>query len=195
MDTRTDEITAMFKMENNLNADIYQHANLSEQAKAIKTQAPDCLSFVDLLCTNNLYQDAIQILAFGLPKREAIWWAYLAARDVDAHDDKAKQALDQVKNWVYEPSEQNRLLTKQTLQDYSLDNPFSWLLMAVFWSDGSISRPDEPPVIPQPHLMHNWVAGAVNLACVQASSGDAQMQYQKAVERALNIIRGGNGAT
>ena len=35
---------------------------------------------IERLMEAGYYQDAIKLLAHGLPKREAVWWACLAAR-------------------------------------------------------------------------------------------------------------------
>src|ERR1043165_1843595 len=45
--------------------------------------APDTIApapFLEQLLSKSLLNDAVQFLAFALPKREAVWWACLCAR-------------------------------------------------------------------------------------------------------------------
>src|SRR5205085_12585504 len=69
--------------------------------------------YLTLLTSRGFYTDAIKVLAYGLTKREAVWWACVCVRDAGGKDlpGPALKALQAAENWVADPSEDNRRAT------------------------------------------------------------------------------------
>ena len=55
-------------------------AELGEEAMALVSPDVHPLDFVALLMEKKLYPDAVRFVAHALPKREAVWWAWVCAR-------------------------------------------------------------------------------------------------------------------
>ena len=85
-------------------------AELSDEALAMLQADLDPRSFVERMTAGKLYRDAVQFLAHALPKREAVWWAWVAARRASGANPPAKiaAALAAVENWISQPSDENR---------------------------------------------------------------------------------------
>src|SRR5690348_16879504 len=83
---------------------------LSEPGQALLGPEMQPAEFIDLLCAEGLWADAIRFLAHALPKREAVWWACVAARAALADDAPARQVavIEAAEAWVYQPTEENR---------------------------------------------------------------------------------------
>jgi hypothetical protein len=168
---------------------------LSEPARAALEPPPAPGAFVERLAGAGLFPDAVRFLAHGLPKREAVWWACLAARA--ALDNTAPQPLVQAlaaaEAWVYKPDEANRRAAMASAEAAGFDNPASWAAVAAFWSGGSLAPPEAPAVPPGETLTAVAAAGAVMLAAVLHEPERAAEKYRLFLAQALDIAAGGNG--
>jgi hypothetical protein len=145
---------------------------------------------VRLLCI-----DAARFLAHALPKREAVWWACLAARAAlgDEPPETLRQAVETAEAWVYRPNEDNRRAAMGAATAAGSDNPASWAARGAFWSGGSLTPPDAPVVPPGETLIAQAVAGAVCLAAVQREPARAAEKYRGFTTQGLDIAAGGTG--
>ena len=139
--------------------------------------------------------DAVQFMAFALPKREAVWWACLCARSQvqDGTPAPALAALTAAEAWVYRPTEENRRAAMERAQATQFDSALVWAAVAAFWSGGSLAPPDLPVVPPAPHLSGVAVSGAVTLAAVQTEPALAEQKRKRYIEIAIDIANGGSG--
>src|SRR4051812_46454440 len=93
--------------------ELFAVAELSDDAKALlegATTSPPQRTFVTALVERELYSDAVRFIAHALPRREAVWWAWVCARK-SAGDTPApaiKAALDATERWIMQPSEETR---------------------------------------------------------------------------------------
>src|SRR5271169_4145798 len=101
---------------------------LSAEGRAVIEPDLSAGAFIDRLCTEGLWIDAVRFLAHALPKREAVWWACLAARAAlgDAPPEMLRQAVETAEAWVYRPNEDNRRAAMQAATAAGSDNPASW---------------------------------------------------------------------
>ena len=69
---------------------------------------------IERLIAAGFYADAIKLLAHGLPKRESVWWACLAARKAQTAETSEDNinALLATEAWAKKPTEENRLRCK-----------------------------------------------------------------------------------
>ncbi len=152
-------------------------------------------AFLEQLISRSAFDEAVQFLAFALPKREAVWWACLCARS-DLRDPvpaPALAALTAAEAWVYRPTEENRRAAMERAQETKFDTSSAWAAVAAFWSGGSLAPPDLPAVTPAAHLSGAAVAGAVTLAAVQTEPELADEKRQRYIKIAIDIANGGSG--
>ena len=180
--------------------DIYQRYELSKEAAQFKNEEIEPSGFMQYLISQHLYQDAITFLAHAIPKREGIWWACLSCRDVLSvmKDDKALyeeylETLSSAESWVIDPTEENRRRAEKLSQVLDYELPASWAALAAFWSQGSITKPDEPNVDAPDFLYAHAISGAVSLAATRFSPDDIDKKMQFYIAIGLDLAKGGKG--
>lgn len=115
--------------------------------------------------------DALAFLGHALPRLEALAWACTVldgearGRSLPPAD---RQALDHALRWLDQPSDAFRRATWRAGQKAHRRAPERALAAAVFFSGGSISEPDLPPVLPTPELAGRYAAGAVRMAALRS---------------------------
>jgi hypothetical protein len=174
---------------------LVEMAQLSDQARGLLKPAMPVRPFLAALIDAGLVTDALRLFAYALPKREAVWWACLCARQAqpeppnpaDVEIIKASEA------WVYRPNDQARRSAMDLAMKTGFDRAAHWPAAAVFWSGGSIAPPEAPPVEPAESLTGNAVVGAVLLALVQPDAGAAEQKRRRFLAQALDIAEGGDG--
>lgn len=175
--------------------DVCAHFDLSEEAKRLLDDATAPAAFLELLIEKGHLMDAIRLLAFALPKREAVWWACLCVREMLAPD--APPALEEVikaaETWVYKPTEENRRLAMQKAEKAGYDKPASWAAVGAFWSGGSMAPPAAPVVPPAETLTAKAVSGAILLAAVQREPERAPQRHRQFLDDGIDIAMGGTG--
>jgi hypothetical protein len=119
---------------------------------------------------------AVSFLGHALPRFEALAWA---ARIVEQEAERAtlkradRQALDHALRWLGEPNDGARHAAKDAADAAGERSPERMLAMAVYFSGGTISQPDLPPVLPPPELAGRFAAMAVTLAAARAEDRNA----------------------
>src|SRR5512133_3130185 len=85
-------------------------AELSEPAMALVRPETHPRDYVALLMERELYPDAVSFLAHALPRREAVWWAWMSARRAAGEKPlpAVKAALEATESWIAQPSDPNR---------------------------------------------------------------------------------------
>lgn len=152
--------------------------------------------FLELLLKNQFYPEAVRFLAHGLPKREAVWWAYVCAEQTEKeiNQPEIKDALEATKAWVYQPNEETRRIAEKAAEKSELKSAASWAAMAAFWSSGSITPPTSPPVMANEYLTAQAVSGAVMLAASLYHPEKIQDNYRYFLKQGIHIANGGNGS-
>lgn len=151
--------------------------------------------FLDRLIAQGRLADAARFLAFALPRREAVWWACLCAREVLPVGAKPEvmAALEAAEAWVYKPLEENRRAAMARAEATGFASPCSWAAVGAFWSAGSLGPPDLPAVPPGPELTGTAVSGAITMAAVQTEPEHAEAKYRRFLDYGLDLANGGTG--
>ena len=159
----------------------------------LKPEMPP-LDFVNALTTQEIYSDAVQFLARALPKREAVWWSCVCARDLDGDTKRPELAegLQAAEAWVYRPSEENRRHAEKAGQAIKGSHPARWTAMAAFWSGGSLAPPGAPEAKPPEDFTAKAVAGAILLAAGLDPKQTAA-RNRKFLAAGIDIAKGGTG--
>jgi len=147
--------------------------------------------------------EAMRLLAFALPKREAVWWACLAARaDIAADPKPARPAqitcLEAAEAWVYKPVEDRRLACYRAAQACNPDRPAVMVALAAAFSGGSLTPPDSPPEVqavpPDDSLTPQMVGHTLVMATYRIDPVTAPKRLDRFLDQGRDIARGGTGA-
>jgi hypothetical protein len=176
-------------------AEICAQLPLGEEALALRAPNAGPADFLAAIVDAALYADAVRFLTRGLPKREAVWWACLCARDALPPDTPppVEAALKAAEAWVYKPEEENRRAAMTCADAAKFDSPSSWAAMGAFWSGGSMAPPGLPIVPPGQDLTAAAVTGAIMLAAVQSDPAKADERYRRFLAYGVDIAEGGTG--
>ena len=128
---------------------------------------------------------AVGFLGHARPRFEALAWAARvldeeAARQTLPRADR--QALEHVLRWLGEPDDRSRRAAMDAAEAAGERSPERMLATGVFFSGGSISGPDLPPVMPAPELAGRFAAVAVTLAAARAAE-----ESDAVLDRALDL--------
>lgn len=167
-------------------------AELSEDARALLEGAaadPPQRAFVGALVERELFPDAIAFMAHALPRREAVWWAWVCARKAAGASPKPKvqAALDATERWIVQPTEDNRRQAMQFAEAAEFSTPAGAAALGAFLSSGSLSPPEAPPVPPGEFMTAKAVAGAVTLSAVATEPETAPAKFREFVRLALEV--------
>lgn len=174
---------------------ICQGLELDGQATELLQNNPATVDYLQQLIALQLYPDAIRFLAHALPKREAVWWACLCARNGLTEKPPVNEikAIECAEAWVYKPTEDNRKLTLHAAETTAYKTAASWAAISAFWSGGDISPVPEAIVPPDEKLFAKAVVGAIMLAATQGEASKVSANYQLFLQQGINIASGGDG--
>ena len=173
-------------------AEVTARYELEEPAEAALTDKQTPAEFLTALTDRQLFVDACRFLAQALPKREAVYWAWLCS--VDAPKGKkpalADTALQTTEMWVLKPSQDLCRAAKEASDAVGLKVPAGLAALAVFFSRESMSPPDLAPVPPPPHLTGVTASNAVILSVLLADPKLAADNYRKVLDLGLEVAEG-----
>lgn len=168
---------------------------LSAEARALLNDQHSPDAFLDLLLEHGHLADAIRLLAFALPKREAVWWACQCVRDCLPADAPPKflDAVTAAEAWVKKPTEENRWAAKEPSERAGYDKAAAWTALGAFWSGGSMVPAHLPAMAPGPTFTGMAVSGAILLGAVQREPEKAMDRYRQYITVGVDIANGGTG--
>jgi hypothetical protein len=183
------------KITAKLARDICSQFEMAAEAKALLDDQVTPHGLLDRLVEKDLFTDAIKLLSFGLPKREAVWWAAGCVRATLPADPPPAivDALKAAETWVYKPTEENRWAAKEVGEKAGYDKPACWVALGAFWSSGSMVPAHLPQMLPGPAFTANAVSGAVMMSAALGDPNAAPGLYKLAIEDAVDIAGGGTG--
>jgi hypothetical protein len=149
----------------------------------------------DLLEAGGFLVEATRVLAYALPKREAVWWACMCAAHTAPADlpEPDRLARDAAEQWVRQPNDKNRRAAARQADATTFETPDALCAYAVFWTGDTIGPEDQPPVPPTPHMTGKMVAGAVYLAAVRPDVQREVVRLKRFLESGRIIAAGGSG--
>ena len=189
------EIGALSKVSAKTAEEVCKIYKPSDDAADVLQPEHSPAAFVAALVDRDLVPDAMRFLAHALPKREAVWWACLSAREAldDDADRKIVLTLESAENWVRKPTDENRRLALARGNAIAAgDSPAAFAAQGAGWSSGSMGPKDGPEVDTQ-----EWMTGlAVFMAVLIAATSNpdqVQASLAEALQRGLDIAGGGTG--
>jgi hypothetical protein len=156
--------------------EVLARAGVVDEAAPLLPEAPDARSLVEAMIEGGLCAESLSFLAHALPRREAIWWGWLAAREAGGETPPGPlaQVLEATHAWIADPSDANRRRAHAAAQAEGLAAPASLVALAAFFSGASLAPPDQPPVPPAREDGASALAGALVMAGVTLRPDDAE---------------------
>ncbi len=170
--------------------ELCERAKLGEDAKALLKDEHTPRQFLELLIGKELYLDAIRLLAYVLPKREAVGWGCLCVRHSLGTEDASKisETHVAVERWVSNPDEGNRRAAKIAADKEGLESPSASLALAAFFSGGSIAPANLEPVAPADHLTPQFVAGTIIVSALKNQPEKAPEKYRVFLQKGMALM-------
>jgi len=192
----------------------------SADARALLASISDVGSFLESLIAQQLWRDAALMLAHGLQKRAAVWWACaicrsqlsqlseaaevekspLSARESSARELSARQmnenelpAIDAAERWVRDPQEKHRLAARDAAAAAGNRTPAHWAAMAAFWSTGNMTPDAGVVTSPPPFLYALAVVSALDFAAARCGKQRDEF-FSDALWRGISLASGGDGS-
>jgi len=167
-------------MKENKASDVCSHFALGDTARRLLTPELTADKYLALLIQHKQYIDAVRVLAYALPIKDAITWGNSCARQSAEPNpaEKLAAALDAVDRWIAEPSDDNRRAALKAAEQADFSTPAGSSALAVFLSGGSLAPPDAPVVPPEKYQAANAVVGVVLLSAIAKEPEKAEATYQ-----------------
>ena len=176
--------------------ELLQHFEVDEESLPFVKADASPLACIQALVEHKCFNDAVKLIAHALPKREAVWWACLAAQhaagEAPLEGDNAA-AVKAAEKWVKDPSEENRQAAKKLGDKTGHKSAASWAATAAYWSAGSMAAEGDPAVPPPPFLYAHAVAGSVSLAAALPDPDRADEKFSHYIKQGLDLAAGGRG--
>jgi hypothetical protein len=173
-------------------AELVTIADLGEEARTLLAPGaalPAQRAYVALLMERQLPMDAVRFIAHALPRREAVWWAWVCARKSVGESPKApiKAALDATERWVVQPTEDHRRQALQYGEAADFGTAAGCAALGAFMSGGSLGPPEAPVVPPGEFMTAKAVSGSVILAAVTPEPAKAKEKFEEYVRLGLEV--------
>jgi hypothetical protein len=153
------------------------------KSKSIQLLTPGMspAAFFKTLLDKQHYTDAIRMIAHRFSRRQAIWWGCLCLEHDHGKDLTETEAavLLATLEWVLAPSDTARREAGKAARAEESDSPAGLLGKAVFWSGGSLSKPEYPPVPPPDDICARAVASSVLLLAAQYYQPEVRQARRK----------------
>ncbi|MEP6491152.1 MAG: hypothetical protein ABJF01_00650 [bacterium] len=165
-------------------------ADIGDEARALLSPADSPpRPYIDLLLSNGLFPDAVRVLAHALPRREAVWWAWVCARKSAGAEPAPpiKAALDATERWIVQPTEAHRRQALQFGEAADFGTAAGCAALAAFMSSGSLAPPEHPVVPPGDYMTAKAVSGSVTLAAVVNEPEKAPDKFQEFMKLGLEV--------
>lgn len=174
--------------------ELLQHFELSEESESVAVLEEAPTAVIGKLVETESYHDAVTMLAHALPKREAVWWACLAAkRTMDATVELNVAAVAATELWVRDPSEPHRQAARKLGERSKNRTAAGWVATAASWCTGNMIDEGDIEVPPPDYLYAHAVAASITMAA--AASGPELMagSYKLFIRQGFDLANGGSG--
>jgi hypothetical protein len=173
-------------------SEVCRRFTLDVEAQKLLDDRTSPAAFFALLTEKGHFPDAVRVLAYSLPKREAVWWACQCARAAagSSAPPKATAALQAAEKWASAPTDDNRNACLAAAEAAEFTTPAGCAALAAYWSGGSHAPPDAKLTPPAEDWTHHVVAGAVMIAAILPEPDKSHEKYEKFFEIGAQV---GNG--
>lgn len=160
---------------------------LSEEAVELSNELQTREELVEVLKSENLFEDAIRLQADILGTALAIKWANQAIANLvgDELTETDQAAVDAVNQWIEEPTEENRRHNEALAEKLDYAGIGGAITAAVFLSGGSLGAPDlGHDIDPEPYAAGQALTVAMLLASLDEDPDKTEAQLKLILEKA-----------
>jgi hypothetical protein len=168
--------------------------DLHDESRALLRPGLTAEGYFDELIKAGQVADAVRYVSRLLPAKRSVWWGSLCVWAVARPQPKpaAEAALQAVVTWLLTPTDENRRAAGAAGQESGPHTPAGMLASAAFLSEGSMSPPKQPEVLPKPHFTSAMVSGAVLGAARMAGVAKTARLMRQFLALAVDVYRGTN---
>jgi hypothetical protein len=170
-------------------AQITSVAELEPPAQALQRPAFGPREYLGALIEEEHLADAVKFLAHLLPRREAVWWAWMCAKKGlgKAPVQEEHAALAATEKWIAEPADENRRAALEAANAATLESPAGCAALAAFLSGGSLAPPGMAEVAPPRYAAAKAVFGSLVFSAVIFEPEKAQEKFRKFLNFGLEL--------
>jgi hypothetical protein len=163
-------------------------AELEDDARTLVDGTQTPREFLESLREAELFTDAIRFLAHLLPRREAVWWAWMAARKAAPEAaPEVRTSLHATEHWIRQPGDAARRAAMRAAEAATLQTPAGCAGLAAFLSGGSIAPDGQAEVPPPPTGTARAVYGSLVLAAVLAEPSSAGDNFRELLGHGIEL--------
>lgn len=165
-------------------------AELDEETRAGFAPGAPHRAIVQHLVNAGKFPEAIKFVAFSLPRREGVWWAWVTAkRAAGAEPPPAvKASLEATERWISQPTDANRRVAFELAEKAELATPAGCAGAAAFFAGDSVAPPNVAAVPPGPFDCNKMIANAVILSAVIKEPVQAPEKFVQSLQQGLDVI-------
>jgi hypothetical protein len=170
-------------------------APLEPPARQLVRPSQTVADLLAALAAAGHWPDALRVVAFGLTKREAVWWAARCVRRVPELTEGAANApsLAACEKWAADEADASRRACYAAAEAAEFSTAAGCAAMAAFWSGGSIAPAGAlTPVAAAAHLSQVSAATAAVLAAVSVRPEEARQRFEEFVALGHEVAAGTN---
>ena len=162
-------------------AQLSKEAALAAPAQALQHPSRGPREFVAALEKEEHHVDALKFLAHLLPRREAVWWAWMCAHKEagDHAPPRERAALEATERWIAEPTDDHRRAAMRAAEDATFETPAGCAALAVFLSGGSLAPPGVAETLPSRFAAAKAVFGSLVFSAVCREPESAPQRYRR----------------
>lgn len=134
--------------------------------------------------------EAVKFVAFALPRREGVWWAWVTAKRAAGAEPPppVRASLEATERWIAQPTDGNRRLAFELAEKADIGTPAGCAGAAAFFAGDSIAPPNVQAVPPGPYDCNKMIANAVILAAVITEPEKAPEKFVQSLQQGLDVI-------
>jgi hypothetical protein len=151
----------------------------------------DSLAFIQRCLSEGRPEPALVYCAYLLPRREAVWWACLALRELADPKPAERACIALAREWALKPEESRRRTALDRGLETSAKLSGAWVALAAGWSGGSIAPAGAAPMPPAPAGTAQAIRVALLSAAPRLASDRKQAIMASWVQSALRGLKEG----
>jgi hypothetical protein len=147
------------------------------------------IAFVNRLVAQGKPDEALEVFAYLLPRREAVWWGCASVRKLLGGSLPSDiTGLAAAEAWVQEPSEENRQRALDIGDKAPSHESLTWLAWAVGWSNGNFAGTPFPY---PPFMTSRAVRIALLIAMRRVNSDERAKLLQACLADGIRLAEAG----
>lgn len=173
--------------------ELCQFLKLDDAACAFAKEADiPAQEFVKRLIKEQNRMSALRLTAHLLLPKLAVKWGSICTRESVGTllSDTDLAALDAADRWVKTGHENDRRLAHEAAEATHYETAAGWVALGAFWAEGSLAPIGLADVVPDERLTGQAITGALLMAAVQPNPLKAEINYDRFLSIADEIISG-----